>query len=79
MEQVAADEQLDVGEKGCGELLILVFKAMKRLQPGQILEVVGYNTGALADIPAWCRMTRNPLLAIHRTKPAHFLIQKGEK
>jgi tRNA 2-thiouridine synthesizing protein A len=71
------DLRLDAGEASCGELLILVFRAMKRLEAGQVLEVAGYDTGALEDIPAWCRLTRNPLLGIERTKPARFLIRKG--
>ena len=33
-----ADKRLDAGEKGCGELLILVFKAMKAMRAGEILE-----------------------------------------
>ncbi len=68
---------LDAGEASCGELLILVFRAMKLLAPGEVLEVVGYDTGALEDIPAWCRLTHNTLLGIERTKPARFLIRKG--
>ena len=32
--QHLVDKRLDAGEKGCGELLILVFKAMKAMQPG---------------------------------------------
>jgi TusA-related sulfurtransferase len=48
------------------------------MQPGEMLEVVAYSAGAPADIPAWCRMTRNPLVAVERTKPTHFFIRKGE-
>lgn len=73
-----ADALLDAGAASCGELLILVFRAMKSLAPGQVLEVVGYDTGALEDIPAWCRMTRNSLLKVERSKPARFFIRKGE-
>lgn len=70
---------LDAGESSCGELLILVVRAMKTLAPGQVLEVVGYDTGALEDLPAWCRLTRNPLLGMERSKPAHFFIRKREE
>jgi TusA-related sulfurtransferase len=73
-----ADHRLDAGDKGCGELLILIHRAIKPLEPGQVLEVVGYSLGAVEDIPAWCRMTSNPLLAMHRTTPARFFIRKGE-
>jgi tRNA 2-thiouridine synthesizing protein A len=78
MQHLVVDKRLDAGEKGCGELLILVFKAMKSMQPGEMLEVVAYSAGAPADIPAWCRLTRNPLVGVERTKPTHFFIRKGE-
>ncbi len=78
-EWVAADERLDAGHSSCGELLVLVFRAMKRLHAGQVLEVVGYDPGAREDIPAWCRLTRNPLLGIKLTQPAHYFIQKREE
>jgi len=78
MQQRVADKRLDAGEKGCGELLILVFKAMKAMRAGEILEVVAYSAGAPEDIPAWCRLTGNSLIAVDRTKPAHFFIRKGE-
>jgi tRNA 2-thiouridine synthesizing protein A len=75
----APDLVLDAGEASCGELLILVVRAMKTLAPGQVLEVVGYDTGALEDLPAWCRLTRNPLLGMERSRPAHFFIRKREE
>lgn len=78
-EWVAADERLDAGESSCGELLIMVFRAMKRLRAGQVLEVIGYDPGAREDIPAWCRLTRNPRLGIKLTHPAHYFIQKREE
>jgi tRNA 2-thiouridine synthesizing protein A len=78
MQHLVVDKRLDAGEKGCGELLILVFKAMKAMQPSEILEVVAYSAGAPEDIPAWCRMTHNPLVAVECTKPAHFFIRKRE-
>lgn len=74
-----AAERLDAGESACGELLVLVFRAVKRLEPGQVLEIVGYDRGALQDIPAWCRLTRNPLLGIDPSTPAHFFIQKRKE
>ena len=76
------DDQLDTGESGCGELLILLFQRMKKLQPGQVLQVAGYDPGAHEDIPAWCRLTGNPLLGVEvssdASKPSYFLIQKGQ-
>ena len=71
------DVTLDAGATGCGELTLLIFQAMKALAPGQTLEVLAYDLAAEVDIPAWCRSTRNVLLASDLdTRPKRFLIQK---
>ncbi len=73
------DAILDAGETGCGELTLLIFQAMKTIQPGQRLEVLAYDLAAETDIPAWCRMTGNLLLAQNtETQPKRFLIQKSK-
>lgn len=73
-----ADVTLDAGETGCGELTLLIFKTMKTLCSGQTLEVMAYDLAAETDIPAWCRMTGNPLLAQNtESRPKRFLIQKS--
>jgi len=38
-------------------------QAMKRLEPKAVLEVRSTNAGIREDLPAWCRMTENELLA----------------
>jgi len=71
------DAQLDAGESGCGELVMLIFQKMKTLEPGQTLEVLAYDAAAEVDIPAWCRTTGNALLEqTVDTRPKRFLIQK---
>ena len=68
---------LDAGESGCGELVLLVFRNMKTLAAGQVLEVHAYDPAAYVDLAAWCRMTGNPLVAHDLSvKPQRFLIQK---
>lgn len=74
-----ADARLDAGQASCGELLILVVRAFRRLLPGQVLEVVGYDPGAREDIPAWCRLTRNHLLHVERCVPSRYFIQKPKE
>jgi len=72
-----ADARLDAGETGCGELMMLIFQAMKTLKPGQTLEVLAYDLAAETDIPAWCRSTGHSLLTKNiETYPKSFLIQK---
>ena len=74
---MTADIQLDAGEAGCSELIMLIFQTMKPMAPGQILEVLAYDQLADIDIMAWCRMTGNVLVAQNRKiHPQHFFIQK---
>ncbi len=72
---------LDVGYEGCGTLLVVIRKRMDALAPGAVLEVVGYDPGAREDLPAWCRMTHNELVAttgdLRRGEPMHYFIRKG--
>jgi TusA-related sulfurtransferase len=35
---------------------------MRDLQPGQVLEVHTDDPAARVGVPAWCRLTRNPLV-----------------
>lgn len=73
---------LNVGHEGCGTLLVVIRKRVNALDPGQVLEVVGYDPGAREDLPAWCRMTGNPLLAMRgdlaQGEPIHYFIQRGQ-
>lgn len=60
---IKPDVMLDMGNKGCGELVLSIMLKMKTVEGGQILEVHALDIGAQNDIPAWCRMTKNELLA----------------
>ncbi len=60
---ITPDAVADFGKKGCGDLAIALMQKMKTLQAGQVLEVRSSDPGAPSDIPAWCRMTKNTLLA----------------
>lgn len=75
-----ADATLDAGETACGDLIMMIAKQIKLLGQQQVLHVVGYDRGAAEDIPAWCRMTQNPLLyqsvSTDASEPSHFYIQK---
>jgi 5-methyltetrahydropteroyltriglutamate--homocysteine methyltransferase len=52
------------GDQGCGGgLLLLMQQAMKHLDPRAVLEVRSTDPGVREDLPAWCRMTGNELLA----------------
>jgi 5-methyltetrahydropteroyltriglutamate--homocysteine methyltransferase len=62
--EIAVSAVCDGGDQGCGGgLLLLILQAMKRLGPGAVLEVRSTDPGVREDLPAWCRMTGNKLLA----------------
>src|SRR2546430_16888949 len=75
----SADAMLDLGETGCGQLVMEIMFAMRDLAPGQTLLVTAYDAAAPEDIAAWCRMTGNTLV---KTLPdpsgKQFLLKKGQ-
>ena len=76
---IHADAFLDLGEKGCGQLVMEVMLAMRKLVEGQTLLVIAYDLAAPMDLAAWCRMTGNTLV---KTLPGpsgnQFLLRKGQ-
>ena len=54
-------ELWDAGHMGCGELILKLRKHLKTI-PGQVMGVIALDPGAIADIPAYCRLTHNELL-----------------
>ena len=73
-----ADRTLDLGEQGCGQLVMELMRAMHALVPGQTLLVTAHDPAAAGDIAAWCRMTGNTLLQIlPDASDRQFLLQKG--
>lgn len=69
-----ADRTLDGGETGCGELLIDLALAMRRLAPGQMLDLITLDPGSPADLPAWCRMTGHRLVASQGGPPWRYRV-----
>lgn len=72
---IHADRVLDLGEQGCGQLLMELLLAIRPLTEGQTLLVTAYDPAAAGDIAAWCRMTGHSLL--HTLPNNQFLVQKG--
>ena len=46
----------------CGQLVLDLRKRL-RAMPGGVLKVIALDIGAPEDLPAWCRLTRNELVA----------------
>lgn len=76
---VAASEDLDewdAGDRGCGELALELKLRVRRLEPGARLLLTTTDAGARADLPAWCRLTGNLLVA---AEPPRFLIESARR
>jgi tRNA 2-thiouridine synthesizing protein A len=56
----------DVVQESVGQMcpmpILMMAKNMKKMEPGQVLEIHADDEGAHADVPAWCDQTGNELL-----------------
>ena len=76
-EEIHVDEIVDARDLMCPMPVLAATKAMRLLQPGQVLKVLATDKGALSDIPAWAADTDNELLSSGTENGAlAFLIRK---
>lgn len=74
---LGADAFYDSGSKGCGEgPLDEIAGRLRRMQPGQTLEVRATDPSVGVDLPAWCRMTGNTLVV---QQDDRYLIQRKKE
>lgn len=69
------DHEWNAGDMSCGDL-VLALRQRMRQAPGQVLKLIALDAGAPADLPAWCRMTGNPLLAQDPETHAYWIRAK---
>lgn len=60
---ILSDVEIDLGEMGCGALIIALMKALKSMKAGQVIKVRSLDPGAPSDIPSWCKMRGHVFLA----------------
>jgi tRNA 2-thiouridine synthesizing protein A len=53
---------IDTSGQCCPVPLIETNRAIKTMQPGEVLEVISTDIGSRMDIPAWCKRTGHELL-----------------
>jgi uncharacterized OsmC-like protein/TusA-related sulfurtransferase len=73
------DAVCDGGNLDCGSgLLLIIRKAVNAVPPGGVLEIRSTEISVREDLPAWCRMTRNPYLG-WAPDPTHnkYFVRKG--
>ncbi|MBI2266670.1 MAG: sulfurtransferase TusA family protein [Armatimonadetes bacterium] len=59
------DPDVSVDCKGlmCPEPMMQLFKAVRTLKPGQVVELVATDPQCDENIPRWCERTRNQLVS----------------
>ena len=75
IDSVTADAEWDAGDLACGDLVLELLNRMRALTPGSVLKLIATDPAARIDIGAWCRVTKNPLVA---KSPPIFLIRRKE-
>lgn len=73
---LVADAEWNAGDLGCGPL-VLELRLKLKAMPGKVMRVIALDPGAPEDIPAWCRITNNPLLH-HDVEAKSYLIRSRE-
>lgn len=70
VENIKPDVTADIVYMMCPMHLLKLDEEIKRLDRGQILEIITDYDGALEDIPSWCEKTGNEFLGIEDSE--HF-------
>lgn len=78
MSDIRADSKLDTSGKCCPMPIVETNVAMKKINSGQVLEIIATDPGTLTDIPAWCERTGHTLMRSGESDGViQFYIKKG--
>lgn len=73
-------QQLDALGLRCPEPVMVIRKTVRKLQAGDILEIIADDPATTRDIPSFCRFMEHQLLEAQiDTIPYRYVIQKGTK
>ena len=76
---VAADQVLDCTGLACPLPVVKTSQAIKKIEPGQVLELLATDPGVEPDMKAWSGRTGNELLSIGREGDVfHVLIRRAK-
>lgn len=75
-----AIQQLDALGLRCPEPVMVIRKTVRKLQVGELLEIIADDPATTRDIPSFCRFMEHELVeAETKTPPYRYLIKKGAK
>lgn len=72
--------RLDVIGSLCPLPVLMAIRAMRRLEPGQRLKLIGDDPGIAEDIPSWCEKSGHVLVdLIDDLGTVTCVVEKGEE
>lgn len=72
-------QHLDVTGLFCPLPILLAAREMRKLQPGDLLDVVGDDPGILEDMPVWCERAGHRLVEMRQEEgKIRSLVEKGQ-
>ncbi len=78
MTQLVADVSLDCTGMVCPMPILKLSKAITRIQPGQVIELIATDSGSRDDVPAFCQRTNNTLLGSREERGRFiFYVKRG--
>lgn len=79
-ELIKSDVTLDVKGLGCPIPVLKTKLAFKKMEPGQVLEVISTDPGSRKDLPAWADKTGNELLSAREDGDGiyHYFLRKPD-
>jgi TusA-related sulfurtransferase len=60
------DVRVDASGTYCPVPILEIAKAVRRVAPGTLVELLATDPGVQADLPAWCEATGHALLGLER-------------
>ncbi len=77
MSDIKVNKQLDTSGKCCPMPIVETNMALKKVNSGEVLEIIATDPGTQTDIPAWCKRTGNTLLESSEADGSiHFYVRK---
>ncbi len=78
MSDIKANSKLDTSGKCCPMPIVETNVAMKKINSGDVLEIIATDRGTLTDIPAWCNRAGHTLLESGENDGVmQFYVKKG--
>ncbi|MBB1273896.1 MULTISPECIES: sulfurtransferase TusA [Psychromonas] len=75
-----AIQQLDALGLRCPEPVMVIRKTVRKLEAGDLLEIIADDPATTRDIPSFCRFMEHQLVEAQiETLPYRYLIKKGLK